>query len=106
MPLVAFQPQGNSTLIPVTSTGGSTALQGSTGYVYGYRLTNMSSDYQYVAFGTSTVVATAPVVGTPANGFPMVSGAVESFNLGPNTWISAVSTGATGRLGVTPGFGS
>jgi hypothetical protein len=103
--LEAFQPQGNSTLIPITSSGGSTAVQVDTGSRMGYRLVNMSSDYAYVAFGSSTVVATAPTTSAAANGFPMVAGAVETFNLTPNCWISAVTTGATGRLGITPGFG-
>lgn len=102
--LESFQPQGLTQLIAVT-TSPSAAVQLSAPTV-GVRI---KADAQvYFAFGSSagssSLQASIPTTSTPANGIPLVASAPESFNIGPNAWLSFIST-ATANVNVTGGFG-
>jgi len=74
-----------------------------------YRIANTTSSFAYIAWGpTSTLVTTAPAVGTPQGGvnsrgiLGMIAGSVEVFCLPPEAYFQA-STSATFQI--TPGEG-
>ena len=104
--LEAFQPQGNTMILTVTTTG-TPAVQPSTGSIMGARIANLGGAIAYFAIGqSSTTFAVLPSSGTPANGIPIASGGVETFNLGPNFYLSAITSAGTATLSITPGFGA
>ena len=103
--LEAFQPMGD-TLVITAGTAASTAVQCTAGSNYSYRFYNSGVTPVYVEAGlTSTALAVIPSSGTPANGMPLAPGAIEVFNLGPNQFLSAISSAGTNVLYVTNGFG-
>jgi hypothetical protein len=106
-PSGAFQAQGNTSLIPATTTA-TAAIQPSTGSIPGCMLTNLSTNAIWVAIGQSSTMAVAalPTTSVPANGIPMLAGSAQTLGAPPNFWISAI-TGSTGtsQLAVTPGLG-
>lgn len=100
-----FKPQGNTALIAPTTTA-SAAIQPSTASIATFRLNNTSTNPVWVAYGSSTIVATLPTTTTAANAFPMAAGGIETFDFTPNCYVSAITTVGTGQLALTPGLGS
>lgn len=106
MGLDAFRPQGLTQLISVTTTP-STAVQLSSPTM-GCRI--QTEGQVHFAFGSSAgssvMTAAVPSTSTPANGIPILANSAEVFNIGPNAYISVVST-APGPTNVrlTPGYG-
>ena len=107
MAIEAFQPQGLTQLIMVTTTP-STAVQ--MGPQSGIRVVVDPVAKVHFAFGSSTgssgIQAALPTTSTPANGIPLLAGADATFNLVPNAYVSLISSAA----GPTPveiqsGFG-
>ena len=110
MPLTAFQPQGNTQLIAVTSVA-SSAVQVSAGNITGARISCDSSVYMAWA-SSSSVSASIPTTSTPASGFPLMytsSGVrvAENFTLAPNAWVSFICPTSLGcNVWITPGYGN
>lgn len=106
MPLTSFQPQGLTQLISVTTTP-STPVQLSAPQM-GVRI--WTDAVVHFAFGSSTgssgISCAIPSTSTPANGIPLQANSVESFNVGPNAWLSFCSTAAgPANVKFTAGFG-
>jgi hypothetical protein len=96
-----FTPLGASVSLAVTTTTGSVALTavGDQGGME-VRLYNAGSATVFVNFGISTVVATT------AAGFPLPSGAIEIFTVGPAvTHVAALTASGTATLYATSGRG-
>ena len=104
--LDAFQPQGNSVIIAVSTTP-TTGIIVSTGGCMGYRVANVGAALCYVTFAGSAVTCTLPTSAAPAPAIPIFYGTAEAFNLAPNTFFSAMCSSAAGAttLVITPGFG-
>lgn len=99
--LEAFQPQGNTQLVAVT-TAPSAALQ-MPGSIIGSRIRVDAACF--FAFSVSSgVTCTIPTTSTPANGIPLMPGA-ETFNLAPNAWLSFATSSGTANAWFTGGFG-
>ena len=111
-------PQGNTVAITVTSAS-STAVQApnAQGTNFG------SGNYLLQAVGTVSPVfvavtpavvnnvltssataaaAVIPVNGTPANGFPIPTGAAQQITLSPGCWFTTIDSGAGTTLYITP----
>jgi hypothetical protein len=118
----AFAPSGLTSLISATSTASAAQqvnqLAGSPLLnLNNYVLTNLGPNTIYVAIanGTSDVsngtpspalVATIPVAGTPANGYPVLAGSKESITATAGAWFSAVCASTqTATLLITQGEG-
>lgn len=101
MALDAFYPQGNTITLALTTVA-TTAIAPSTGSISGMRIANLGSVTAYVAFGALCVF---PSSGTPANGIPIPPGTAESFNVPPNSTVSALVGSGTGSIAATAGFG-
>ncbi len=101
----AFTPMGNSQIVMVT-TSASAALQ-LAGNTAGVRIRNASpGNPVYVAFGTSSVVATNETTGAPANGIMVSLSSFEKFNVPPNCWVSFISSAVgPSAVHITQGFG-
>lgn len=100
-----FKPCGNTKLISVTSDA-SAAAQISTGAIPHARFFAPSGS-AWVALGaSSTVAAVVPTTATPNNGVLIPTGMPTFLDIGPNVYLSAVSSaGATATLYITPGLG-
>jgi hypothetical protein len=106
MPLDAFQPQGLTQLISVTTTP-STAVLLSAPQV-GCRI--QTDGLVHFAFGSSAgsslIQAAVASTSTPANGIPVLANSAEVFNIGAAAYVSLVSTAAgPTNVRLTPGFG-
>lgn len=103
----SFDPTGNTIAI-VTGVSAATALP-DTGVgpeSRDYRLYNSGTDTVYVAFGTSTIVVTAPAAGVPANGIPIPGGAIEVMRSSTSErYIGTLAPSGTPTLFVTAGSG-
>lgn len=102
----AFQPQGNSYAISVT-TSASAAIQ-APGLAGGsnYLISNATTQGVFIAFGpTSTVAAVAPTAGSPANGIWLQGGSTQSFTFGTGSWFSAIAPTGVSTLYITNGDG-
>jgi hypothetical protein len=100
----AFKPGGNSILIAVTSDA-SVGRQVSTGSIPNARFLATSGS-AWVAMGSSSIAAVVPTTAVPANGVLIPSAIPFYLDIGPNVYLSAVSSaGATATLYVTPGLG-
>lgn len=108
MAIEAFQPQGNTQLIQVTTTP-STAIQLGVAQS-GVRIVTEGGAKVHFAFsssaGSSALQAALPTTSTPANGNPLLPNTDATFNIGPNAWLSFISSspGPT-PVEVTAGFG-
>ena len=104
MGLECFNPMGLTQLIAVTTTA-STAMALNVP-AHGVRI--RADAALHFAFGStagsSAITASIPTTSTPANGIPMLASSVEVFNIGPNAYLSFISTAATNAW-VTPGHG-
>jgi hypothetical protein len=104
MGLECFQPQGLSKLITCTTTP-STAIQLAAPAV-GVRI--FADAQVHFAFGStagsSGILATMPTSAAPANGICLAGGSVEVFTIGPNAYLSFISSGAA-TVQFTPGNG-
>lgn len=71
-------------------------------------ISNLGSKTVFLASGAaSTLVAVAPVAGTPANGTPIAAGAIMVFSFPPNAYFAAIcASGETSTLYITPGEGN
>ena len=107
MPLNAFQPQGNTKLIAVT-TDASAAVQVSTGNITGARITADNTVYMAWASSssvTATVTTTATAGGTPLMFTSSGTRVGEIFTLAPNAWVSFITESTATNVWVTPGYG-
>jgi hypothetical protein len=107
MGLDAFNPCGLTKLVAATTTA-STAITLDKPTM---AVRVQPSDPVYFAFGSSVgssaMVAAAPSTSTPGNGIPLLGGSAEVFNIGPNAYLSFVTSGSTGAsVFLTPGMGS
>ncbi len=100
----SFIPEGNTSLIGVTTTA-STAAQISSGSVSGIRVANVGVVNVYLAIGDSTVTAVLPTTSAAAAGMPILPNSVETFDARPGCYLSAITTGGTAQLYATPGAG-
>lgn len=102
--LQAYMPQGNTSLVAVTTTA-STGYQPTSGNIQGARIANIGSVPVYVAFSNvATITAAIPTTATPGNGIPILPNSAETMALWPNFYLSAISTGAS-QLFISPGIG-
>ena len=70
-------------------------------------LTNSGANVVYIALGTdNTVVAVAPIAGTPAQGIPLLPNSQTILYAGTGTYIAAISAATGNTLFVTPGSGA
>jgi hypothetical protein len=102
--LTAFLPQGNTTVIAVTTTA-STGQQPSDGNIQGVLITNIGTVTAFVAFGGSDVSAAIPTTSTPGSGFPILPNTAQTFSVRPDFYVSAVTSAGTCSLYATPGAG-
>jgi hypothetical protein len=105
MALDCFFPQGLTKLIACTTTP-STAIS----LDIRTQMVRVHADTViHLAFGCSTgssgIVATMPTTSTPANGIRMASDSVEVFSIGPGAYLSFISSGGSGTVTATPGYG-
>lgn len=69
-------------------------------------LTNVGANVVYVSFGTdNTVIATAPIAGTPAQGFPILPNASIKITSGSALWLAAIASATGNTLFITSGVG-
>lgn len=72
------------------------------------RIVNIGTNTVHLGVGATAAAAQANAVaaaaGSPANGIPLVAGAVEIMRFGPGLYFSGVASGAT-TVYVTPGQG-
>lgn len=104
----AFAPSGNSALISVTATA-STGIQvnGNNRNATQRMVQNLGVKTAYLAWGSESVVAVAPVDGTPANGMAIQPGAIMALGFPPNAYFSAICGGSDSTtLQITPGEGN
>lgn len=103
--LNAFQPQGNTALVSVTTSTAIAATQVCTGNQQGMYLANMSTNAIYLAMGSSSIGASLPSTTTPSAGTCLPAGGYRAFTCPPAGWLSAVTSAGTATLYATPGFG-
>lgn len=104
----AFRPCGNTVLVVATSSTGQLATNWSTGNMSQCWVSNQSTLAVWLAWGSSTVAASIPTTGTPSLGLALPSTLSRCFTVGPNNnvaWISAVTSGGSANIYVTPGIG-
>jgi hypothetical protein len=104
----AFRPSGNTVLVVATSSTGQLPTQWNTGNMSACWVSNQSTLAVWLAWGSSTAAAVIPTTGTPSQGLALPSTLSRCFSLGPNNalaWISAVTTGGSANIYVTPGIG-
>jgi hypothetical protein len=104
MGLEAFMPSGLSQVLTVATT--ATPAIRLPNPAAGVRIETDSQVYFAIGStaGSSDLAATIPTSSTPANGIRMMATSVEVFNVGPNAYISFIST-ATASVSLTPGNG-
>lgn len=105
----AFRAQGNTSMVTLSTTAASTAIQLTTAGEQTVRIaiigTAGSSAIVYLALGSSAASAAVPTSGTPGTGFAMVVPSAETFTVRPNPYLSAVTTAGTVLVFATPGDG-
>ena len=104
----AFRPVGNTVLVAATSSTGQAATKWNTVGMSGCWVSNQSTLAVWLAWGSSSVAASIPTTLTPSLGLALPSTLSRCFSLGPNdnlAWISAVTTGGSANIYVTPGIG-
>jgi hypothetical protein len=104
----AFRPAGNTVLVIATTSTSAQATQWSTGNMSGCWVSNQSTLAVWLAWGSSTINASIPTTAAPSQGLALPSTLSRCFTIGPNNnaaWVSAVTTGATANIYVTPGIG-
>ncbi len=104
MGLEAFTPTGLSQVLTVSTTA-TPAIQLPTPAT-GVRIMTDAAIYwaKGSTNGSSNLAATIPTSAAPANGIGMMAVSVEVFNIGPNAWLSFISTGSANVV-LTPGYG-
>jgi hypothetical protein len=104
----AFRPSGNTVLVVATSSTGQPATQWTTGNMSQCWVSNQSTLAVWLAWGPSSVSAGIPTTAAPCLGLALPSTLSRCFTLGPNdsvAWISAVTSGSSAAIYVTPGVG-
>ena len=104
----AFRPSGNTVLVVATSSTGQTPTLWSTGNMSGCWVSNQSTLAVWLAWGSSAIAAGIPTTAAPCAGLALPSTLSRCFTLGPNNavaWISAVTSGGSANIYVTPGYG-
>lgn len=104
----AFHPQSASCLpINVTAVSSTNLLPGPAGPSRAIRVVNKGTADVCIEFGTSTVVATLGVAGSPGTAGSMLlpAGQTEVFQIGMATHIAAITVSATATIWVTNGEG-
>lgn len=111
MSLNAFQPSGGpfATVLVALTSSPSSPMQISTGGSPGVRLYNSSTAPAYVSLGTTqgssaSLQAQLPTTAVPGS-MALLPTSVETFNVGPNVWLSAMTSAGAGQLMGTPGYG-
>ena len=114
----AFAPQGNTIALNVTATTHSAVqvdlpTQGPLNI--NYVITNLGPNTAYISWAppspgnaapSPALTAVIPVDGTPANGYPILSGSKETITAPPNAFVSAICAATqTATLLITPGEG-
>lgn len=99
-----FAPQGNTILVNASSTGGSVAVQASTGSIDGVLVSVQGTVGCYMSVGVSTATATIPTT-TTAGGMFLSGGTLKGFRVPPNAWLSFMTSAGTVPVFVTPGKG-
>lgn len=95
----AFQANGATVNLAVTTSTGSVALTG-VGNGGNVRVYNAGSATIFINFGTSTVTATT------AAGIPIPSGAIEIYSVGASiTHVAAITASSTATAYFTTGQG-
>lgn len=108
----AFNPQGNTAALAVTSTSTATPIQvtGANNNATQRLIYNVAGGKDCFLIGAkdaASAVAVAPVAGTPAGALPIPAGAVMVLTFPPNTYFAAICAGSdTTTLYLTPGEGS
>lgn len=100
----SFIPEGVTSLINASSSP-SAGVQISTGNVAGVRFMNTGVVPIYIAMGSSGVSATQPTTSAAATGIPLMAGSIETFDVRPGFWLSAVTSAGNALLYATPGSG-
>jgi len=109
---IAFNPQGQTVVVAAAASAPAgvqipMAYTPSDGLCQ-YRVINTGIVTVFLGVGTTANAAqtnaVAPVAGTPSNAIPLVPGAVEIFNLAPNTFFSGLASAST-TVYITPGQG-
>lgn len=96
----AFQPNGATVNLSVTTSSGNVALTG-VGTGANVRLYNAGTATVFVAFGTSSAAAA-----TTSAGIPIPAGAIEIYTVGPTiTYLAAITASGTATLYATTGQG-
>lgn len=98
----AFRPEGQT--VKITAGVASAAVQVHPATSKHIRVRNTGSVDVFIAFGTNTVVAAIPVVGTPAWGAAIAPGEVEVFTA-PMGYVATIVASGTADLYLTPGEG-
>ena len=102
-PTAAFFSASPTSALTVGTASSNMAI-GAGGHVL---LTNSGANVVYIALGTdNTVVAVAPVAGTPAQGIPLLPNSQTILYAGTGTYIAAISAATGNTLFVTPGSGA
>ncbi len=109
-PVANFQANGNTCLLPCTTTSGSTALalpaltgnqKNADVLIY-----NAGAVAAFIAFGGSTVASAIAIDGTPANGIPLAPGVEMTLNIGAATYVAGITGSSTASVYITQGIGS
>lgn len=98
---------GNTVCLAVTDTShAATQILGSTTLgSYQVIVKNAGASNAFINFGQTSGVAAAvaPTDGTPANGYPVLAGSIETLTIAPNSYVTAIcATGLTATLYFTP----
>lgn len=108
--VAAFQEQGKT--VAVLPTAASQRVQlvergtGGAAIPTAVRIYNGSNALCHLAFGDESVVAIIPIVGTPAYGEGIPSGAIEIQKFPRGQWVAVISVGTpVGNIEFTPGEG-
>ena len=102
-PTAAFFSASPTSALTVGTASSNMAI-GAGGHVL---LTNSGANVVYIALGTdNTVVAVAPIAGTPAQGIPLLPNSQTILYAGTGTYIAAISAATGNTLFVTPGSGA
>lgn len=105
--MTAANLQGNTVCLAVTDTShAATQIVGSTTLgSYQVILNNAGANTAFINIGQNSSVAAAviPTDGTPAAGYPILGGSIQTLSLAPNSWLTAIcATGLTTTLYITP----
>lgn len=103
-----FQPQGNTLIVASTAASATAGVQVSTGAMQGVRLVNLSTLDAYVSVASSSsATASLPTTASPSTGsMPLLQRTERVLTVGPNFWLSAITSAGQANIAVTGGFGS